>query len=256
MQARRNMSYPLPSSPRVLIVDDHRRIREPLAIILRKNKFDVRTAENAEGMNLLMASTPFDLVVLDVMLPDGDGFVLCQQVSQQHQVPVILLTAKDTAADRIHGLNLGADDYLTKPFEPMELVARINSVLRRTRRSAPPSPPPALKPRHYRFGGVSFDPVTATLSNEVGLLVNLGTSEGKLFQVFLDHPCIALTREQLIALTSPSSNEVSEVFDRTIDRQVSRIRRKLCDLADLGQALRTVRNGGYLLALEVEVSER
>ena len=167
-----------PSNSRVLVIDDHRKIREPLAVYLRKHGFDVRTAESAEGMWRLLDSQHFDVLVLDVMLHDGDGFELCSQLYREHRLPVILLTARDTAADRIRGLDLGADDYLTKPFEPRELVARINSVLRR-RGPQPMAPqaldgPPVPQLRHYRFADLQFASGTGTLAAGAGVSIRLG----------------------------------------------------------------------------------
>lgn len=237
-------------TPRVLVVDDHRKIREPLAVYLRKHGFDVRTAESAEGMWQLLDAQPFDVVVLDVMLPDGDGFELCSRLHRRSGMPVILLTARDTASDRIRGLDLGADDYLTKPFEPRELVARLNSVLRR--RTAVAAQPPRVEPcaqvRHYRFAGLAFASGSASLCDGAGQATRLSTAEGRLLQVFLEHPNQLLSRAQLIDLTARAD---SDVFDRTVDRQVSRLRRKLIDISGRDDLLRTVWGGGYMLVADV-----
>lgn len=246
-----NPTSPL-SAPRVLVVDDHRKIREPLAVYLRKHAFDVRTAESSEGMWQLLDAQRFDVVVLDVMLPDGDGFELCSRLHRRNGVPVILLTARDTTRDRIRGLDLGADDYLTKPFEPRELVARINSVLRRRGPLSAepalfePTPQPLL--RHYQFAGLAFASGSGSLSDSSGQSIRLSTAEARLLQVFLDHPNQVLDRARLIDLTARPD---SDVFDRTIDRQVSRLRRKLIDSAGCDDLLRTVWGGGYMLVAEV-----
>lgn len=246
-----NLTSPL-SALRVLVVDDHRKIREPLAVYLRKHAFDVRTAESAEGMWQLLDGQQFDVVVLDVMLPDGDGFELCSRLHRRNGVPVILLTARDTTSDRIRGLDLGADDYLTKPFEPRELVARINSVLRRRGPvSAEPAPiesAPQPLVRHYQFAGLAFSSGSGGLSDSNGQATRLSTAEGRLLQVFLDHPNQVLDRALLIDLTARPD---SDVFDRTIDRQVSRLRRKLTDSAGCDDLLRTVWGGGYMLVADV-----
>lgn len=236
--------------PRVLVVDDHRKIREPLAVYLRKHAFDVRTAESAEGMWQLLDGQPFDVVVLDVMLPDGDGFELCSRLHRRSGMPVILLTARDTASDRIRGLDLGADDYLTKPFEPRELVARLNSVLRRRGPVAaqPPRVEPCAQVRHYRFAGLAFASGSASLCDSAGQATRLSTAEGRLLQVFLEHPNQLLSRAQLIDLTARAD---SDVFDRTVDRQVSRLRRKLIDTSGRDDLLRTVWGGGYMLVADV-----
>lgn len=238
---------PAPVAPRVLVVDDHRKIREPLATYLRRHTFDVRTAEDAAGMWQLLKTQAFDVVVLDVLLPDGDGFELCHQLHRRSNTPVILLTARDTAADRVRGLDLGADDYITKPFEPRELVARINSVLRRQGRNTGAA---ALSngARAYQFAGWHFSVSSATLRRDAGPAIQLSTVESRLLQVFLNHPNTLLPRERLIDLTAAADSDVS---DRAIDRQVSRLRRKLAQGDETLDLLRTIWGGGYLLAAEV-----
>ncbi len=236
---------PAPVAPRVLVVDDHRKIREPLAIYLRRHTFEVRTAEDAAGMWQLLKTQTFDVIVLDVLLPDGDGFELCNQLHRRSNTPVILLTARDAAADRIRGLDLGADDYITKPFEPRELVARINSVLRRQGRNRAPMAPAS---RAYGFAGWHFSASSALLTREGNTAIQLSTAESRLLQVFLDHPNTLLPRERLIDLTAAADSDVS---DRAIDRQVSRLRRKLAPDGEATDLLRTIWGGGYLLAADV-----
>ncbi len=238
---------PTPAAPRVLVVDDHRKIREPLAVYLRRHAFDVRTTADAAGMWQLLKTQSFDVVVLDVTLPDADGFTLCQQLHRQSRLPVILLTARDTAADRVRGLDLGADDYVTKPFEPRELVARINSVLRRRGPSAVLAPV-LTSTADYVFAGWRFSASHALLSRNDCSTVRLSTVESRLLQVFLDHPNVLLAREKLLGLTASAD---ADVDDRTIDRQVSRLRRKLAIETDNADLLRTVWGSGYLLATEV-----
>jgi DNA-binding response OmpR family regulator len=238
---------PVPVAPRVLVVDDHRKIREPLAMYLRRHTFEVRTAEDAAGMWQLLKTQAFDVVVLDVLLPDGDGFELCNQLHRRSNTPVILLTARDTAADRIRGLDLGADDYVTKPFEPRELVARINSVLRRQGRNTGPSTL-SNGARAYHFAGWHFSVSNATLCRDGAPAIQLSTAESRLLQVFLNHPNTLLPRERLIDLTAAADSDVS---DRAIDRQVSRLRRKLAQGDAAPDLLRTIWGGGYLLAAEV-----
>ncbi|WP_442965245.1 response regulator transcription factor [Pseudomonas sp. JDS28PS106] len=241
-----------PTAPRILVVDDHRKIRDPLAVYLRRHLFDVRTAEDAAGMWQLLKQQTFDAVVLDVTLPDGDGFELCSRLHRKDRLPVILLTARDTCADRVRGLDLGADDYVTKPFEPRELVARINSVLRRrsadrASSSAALAPLPASSGRH-EFAGLSFCNATATLVRRDGSCVRLSTAESRLLNVLLEHPRTVLGRQRLIDLTARPG---SEVFDRAIDRQISRLRRKLDDNPVEPELLRTIWGDGYLLAADV-----
>ncbi|CAM3974023.1 TorCAD operon transcriptional regulatory protein TorR [Pseudomonas reidholzensis] len=246
-------TQPLPA-PRVLVVDDHRKIRDPLATYLRRHGFEVRTAADAAGLWQLLKQQDFDVAVLDVMLPDGDGFELCQQLHRRCNLPVILLTARDTTADRVRGLDLGADDYLTKPFEPRELVARLNSVLRRhqatqARAKATPTEP-AASPRRYRFAGWQFCASTATLSRAGREPVRLSTAEGKLLQVLLEHPHVSLSRQRLVDLTAAQDSDISE---RAIDRQVSRLRRKLDHDGHGAELLRTLWGSGYLLAADVDL---
>lgn len=244
------------SAPRILIVDDHRKIRDPLAVYLRRHSFDVRTAEDAAGMWQLLKQQSFDVVVLDVMLPDGDGFELCAMLHRRANLPVILLTARDASADRVKGLDLGADDYVTKPFEPRELVARINSVLRR--RGVQPQTDQALTlcetsapMLRYDFAGLSFTTSTEMLVRTDSSQVQLSTAESRLLSVFLKHPNQTLDRQRLLDLTARPGNEV---FDRAIDRQISRLRRKLADDPVHPQLLRTVWGGGYTLMADVGVT--
>jgi DNA-binding response OmpR family regulator len=246
-----------PCAPRILVVDDHRKIRDPLAVYLRRHGFAVRTAEDAAGMWQLLKQQTFDVVVLDVMLPDGDGFDLCAMLHRRAQLPVIMLTARDASADRVRGLDLGADDYVTKPFEPRELVARLNSVLRR--RGAPvaaESPAlaaaPAVPMQRYGFAGLSFFSATDLLLRADSSEVRLSTAESRLLQVFLKHPNQILDRQRLLDLTARPGNDV---YDRAIDRQISRLRRKLADDPVQPQLLRTVWGGGYILAADVSVTQ-
>lgn len=248
-------STSLRPAPRILVVDDHRKIRDPVAVYLRRHLFEVRTAEDAAGMWQLLRQQCFDVVVLDVMLPDGDGFELCNRLHRRENIPVILLTARDASADRVRGLDIGADDYITKPFEPRELVARINSVLRR--RGPVRAEPVGVTPddtaplsRHYAFAGLNFVASTGTLVRRDGSTVRLSTVESRLLTVLLNHPNRMLDRQRLIDLTARSGNEV---YDRAIDRQISRLRRKLDDNPDEPALLRTIWGDGYLLAADVSV---
>lgn len=241
------------SSPRVLVVDDHRKIREPLAIYLRRFGFEVRTTEDAAGMWAQLKQHRFDVAVLDVMLPDGDGFELCRSLRHKHDVAVILLTARDASGDRVQGLDAGADDYVVKPFEPRELVARINSVLRRCGQAGASSAmacvPAQITPlRHYDFAGLSFRSGCGTLVRTDSTIVRLSTVESRLLEVFLEHPNTVLGRDRLIELTARPG---SDLFDRAIDRQISRLRRKLADSALQPHLLQTVWGGGYRLAASV-----
>lgn len=234
------MTHPV---ARVLVVDDHRKIREPLAAYLRRHDFDVRTAEDAASMWRLLEETPFELVVLDAMLPDGDGFQLCQRLTQDDRAAVILLTARGSADERIQGLDLGADDYVVKPFEPGELVARIRSVLRRRQR------PSHTLPLAYRFAGLCFKPSSGVLVCQDGHALQLSTAEGRLLEVFLRYPNQVLGRDRLLDLCARPD---SEPFQRSIDRQVSRLRRKLEACLPGASLLHTVWGNGYRLSADVD----
>lgn len=241
-----------PSPPRILVVDDHRKIRDPLAVYLRRHAFEVRTAEDAAGMWQLLKQQSFDVVVLDVMLPDGDGFELCGMLHRRANIPVILLTARDASADRVKGLDLGADDYVTKPFEPRELVARINSVLRRRGSPVSDQALSTSSAQRYEFAGLSFTTATEQLLRADGSQVQLSTAESRLLTVFLKHPNQTLDRQRLLDLTARPG---SDVYDRAIDRQISRLRRKLVDDPLQPQLLRTVWGGGYMLVADVSVQQ-
>lgn len=238
------------SPPRILVVDDHRKIRDPLAVYLRRHGFEVVTVADAGGLWAQVERQPFDLVVLDVMLPDGDGFILCNQLFRRQRIPVILLTARGELAERIRGLDMGADDYLVKPFEPRELLARIQSVLRRSGSPTANNSTTELASlpplRRYQFAGLTF--ASGSLSSSSGQCIRLSTAEERLLQVFLEHPNQVLDRARLLDLTARPD---SDVFDRAIDRKVSRLRRKLADSAGSDELLRTVWGGGYMLAADV-----
>ncbi|ROR21502.1 DNA-binding response OmpR family regulator [Comamonas sp. BIGb0124] len=256
---------------RVLVVDDHRKIRDPLAAYLRREGVDVRTAGDAAAMQLLLQHERFDALVLDVMLPDGDGSLLCSGVQQRYGLPVILLTARGEIDDRVQGLERGADDYLVKPFDPRELLARIRSVIRRRGRSLPPAggraepadssptPPglawplqPAADRRPvYRFDNWHLDAALCRLERDDGLRFVLSDTECRLLEVFLNHANTVLSRDDLLSLTQTAGRHAEQAFDRTMDRQVSRLRRKLQDPAREAETIRTVRGGGYVLVSRV-----
>ena len=241
--------------PRILIVDNHRKVREPLAVYLRRHAFEVVTAADAAQMWSMISHHTFDAVVLDVMLPDGNGFDLCQSLHRRMNLPVILLTAMGEATDRVHGLDLGADDYVVKPFEPRELVARINSVLRRRDASlaasaARPEAQARAEPaERYRFANLDFYSATHVLHRQDGEHVSLTTAQGRLLMVFLQHPNTLLSRDRLLDLTTRPG---ADVFDRSIDRQVSRLRQKLAQASGATELLRTVWGDGYILATDVQ----
>ena len=234
-------------STRLLIVDDDPGIRELTAAFLTDHGFVVDTAGDAAGLRAALATTRYDLIVLDVMMPGEDGLSVLRSLDRSTAPPVIILSVIGTEVDKIVGLELGADDYMAKPAAPRELLARVRSVLRRTQAAAPRLEAVVAPVRaRLRFGGWSLDPVGRERIDPDGVLVELSDGEYRLLIAFAEHPRRVLTRDQLIDL---SRGPNAEPFDRAIDVQVSRLRRKL---ARPGQELiRTVRNEGYLLQADV-----
>ena len=230
---------------RLLIVDDDRDIRSLLADHLRGFGFDVTTAADGAEMRKAMEKSAFDLVVLDLNLPREDGLTLCRELrSKPNGPPIIMLTARAEPIDRIVGLEMGADDYVPKPFEPRELLARIRSVLRRT--AAMPANLEPLAVKRATFGEWTLDFEHRRLEGAGGRVVMLSGAEFKLMSALVEHANRVLTREQLLNLVSPRGGES---LDRAIDLQVSRLRQKLG--AETGALIRTVRNEGYVLAAPV-----
>lgn len=235
-------------TPQILIVDDDPEIRKLLARYVESQGFRVLLAATCSELRERIATHKVDLIVLDVMLPDGSGLDMCRSLrGEGSTIPIILLTALKEEVDRIVGLEIGADDYLGKPFNPRELVARIRAVLRR---QAEPQPQTASSKR-YRFEGFSVDPTLRQVVSPDGAEIDLTGAEFDLLQVFLDRPGRVLSRDQLLDLTRGRDGEV---FDRSVDVLMSRLRRKLTG-AGAGQVFKTVRNGGYQLAVKVELEE-
>ena len=231
---------------KILVVDDDLRLRDLLNRYLTEQGFVVRAVADAHGMDRLLAHERFDLLVLDLMLPGEDGLSVCRRLrGTKNGIPIIMLTAKGEDIDRIVGLEMGADDYLAKPFNPRELVARVNAVLRR--RAAPPPPgAPSPDAESVSFGGMTVNLATRTLTRD-GATVSLTTGEFALLKVLVTHPRVPLSRDKLMELARGSSEEA---FDRSIDGHVSRLRQKLGDDPKRPRLLKTVRGVGYVLALE------
>ncbi|SFA96664.1 two-component system, OmpR family, response regulator [Poseidonocella pacifica] len=228
----------------ILIVDDARDIREPLAQYLRKQGLRTRMAASAAEARIVLDEASIDLVILDVMMPGEDGLSLCRALVARGGPPVILLTAMADETDRIVGLELGADDYVVKPFNPRELLARIRAVLRR----APPTPP-TVDATERRFAGWTHIPATRELIDADGTRTELTSGESRLLTVFLDHPRTVLSRMRLLDLTA---GREAKPYDRAIDNTISRLRRKLEDDPKSPRLLVTEWGGGYLLAADVE----
>lgn len=239
-------SQNLPSAaPEILIVDDDPEIRSLLARYLAGQGFRVLGAANRRECEAQLAVAEPDLIVLDVMLPDGSGLDICRALSDRRpRIPVIMLTALKEDVDRIVGLELGADDYLGKPFNPRELVARIKAVLRR----AGPEEAPAPEARIYAFAGFEADPGLRAVTAADGTAVDLTGAEFELLRVLLERPGRLLSRDQLLDLTQGRDRDP---LDRSIDVLISRLRRKLGEGEEGGTIIKTVRNGGYQLAVPV-----
>lgn len=231
-------------STRLLLVDDEAGLREPLADYLSRQGFAVTEASGAaEARSRLRDGLP-DLVLLDIMMPGEDGLSLCRHLSETLALPVILLTARGESTDRIVGLEIGADDYIVKPFEPRELVARIRSVLRRAAKGGPP----VTEEEHFVFEGWQLDPLKRRLTAPDGAMVSISSAEFRLLMAFVEHPRQVLDRERLLDLVQ---GREAHLFDRAVDNQISRLRRKIEADSRNPTLIQTVWGGGYMLAAEV-----
>ncbi|MEM8725570.1 MAG: response regulator transcription factor [Pseudomonadota bacterium] len=242
------MNEPLPTS--ILLVDDEPTLREPLGEYLTGQGFAVTEAASAAAARAVIVETTPDIVLLDIMMPGEDGLSLCRHLVETRDLPVILLTARGEATDRIVGLELGADDYIVKPFEPRELVARIRSVLRRAQRGGSRnSSLPDEQDWHYGFEGWVLDPLKRKLTDPEGVTVPISTAEFRLLRALLDHPRKVMDRDRLLDMVQ---GRTAHLFDRAVDNQVSRLRRKIeADSRD-PQFIQTVRGGGYRFAAQVK----
>lgn len=229
---------------RLLLVDDEASLREPLADYLSRQGFVVEQASDAAKARAILAERKPDLVLLDIMMPGEDGLSLCRHLIEGRHLPVIFLTARGEATDRIVGLEIGADDYVVKPFEPRELIARIRSVLRRTTRQMVVSQEDAL----YEFEGWQLDPLKRRLVDPEGAIVPISSAEFRLLAAFLDHPRQVLDRDRLLDMVQ---GREAHLFDRAVDNQVSRLRRKMESDSRDPKLIQTVWGGGYRLAADV-----
>jgi two-component system OmpR family response regulator len=233
----------------VLVVDDDHGIRELLATYLEKEGMRTSVAANGRQMRAALEQAVPDLIVLDLMLPGEDGLALCRELraGKYRNVPVLMLTARSDEVDRIIGLEMGADDYLAKPFGVRELLARIRAVLRRTR-ALPPNIQVTEAVQMLSFGEWKLDTVHRHLLDEEGTMVALSGAEYRLLRVFLDHPQRVLNRDQLMNLTQGRN---ADIYDRSIDLLVSRLRQRLGDGAREPRYIKTLRNEGYVFSSAV-----
>ncbi|MBK9607659.1 MAG: response regulator [Betaproteobacteria bacterium] len=231
----------------ILIVDDDAEIRNLLGKYLLKNGLRVTAVADGRAMWQALDAGRIDLIVLDLMLPGDDGLTLCRNLrAKSSDIPVIMLTARGEETDRIVGLELGADDYLAKPFSARELLARIKAILRRAR-----SLPANLRPdsaRRLRFAGWVLDTAARQLISAEGVVTPLAGAEYRLLRIFLSHPNRVLNRDQLVDLTQ---GKEADPLDRSIDVQVGRLRQRLRDDAREPRLIKTVRGEGYVLAVAV-----
>ena len=234
----------------ILIVDDDPDIREMLVAYLSRQGLQASVAADGRAMRRVLASERVDLLVLDLMLPGEDGISLCRALRAPGQppLPIVMLSARADEADRILGLELGADDYLPKPFAARELLARVRSVLRRTR-MLPPTLAAEMPRPHIRFGAWTLDTVARHLVDAAGTVVALSGAEYRLLRVLLQHPQRILNRDQLLQLTQGRD---ADVFDRSIDLLVSRLRQRLRDDVREPRYIKTVRSEGYVFCMPVE----
>lgn len=231
----------------ILIVDDDREIRDLLGRFLTKHGYRVSTARDGKEMRRVLADWRIDLIVLDLMLPGEDGLSLCRQLRANSLIPIIMLTAMGEETDRIIGLEMGADDYLPKPFNPRELLARVKAVLRRAR-----SEPASDRTRGGAimiFADWKIDLARRRLISPEDIVVDLTPGEFDLLVAFADHPQRVLSRDQLLDL---ARGRAAAPFDRSVDVQVSRLRRKIETDPMEPELIKTVRGGGYLFTASVE----
>jgi two-component system, OmpR family, response regulator len=232
--------------PHLLLVDDEASIRDPLGKYLERQGFRVTDVADATTARSALLSYDIDLVLLDIMMPGEDGLSLCRHISANDGPPVILLTAKSEETDRIIGLEIGADDYVVKPFSPRELVARVKVVLRRISSGLPK---PDRFGETYHFAGWTLNSAEQTLHDPDGVLVPLSSGEHRMLEVLVARAGQVLTRDQLLDLTR---GREAGPFDRSVDNQVSRLRRKIeADPKD-PQHIKTIWGGGYRFSTEVK----
>ncbi|MGR5165344.1 response regulator [Vibrio owensii] len=232
----------------ILVVDDHDDIRTLLGRYLSQHGYTVVEANGGDEMRSAIAKQKFDLVILDIMMPGDDGLTLCKELQEKQSTPFIFLTAMSEDADTVVGLELGADDYLTKPFSPRVLLARVKAVLRRVEKSVDVEPP-KQQSSMIKFSGWQLDIHQHQLTRDDGLLVALSAAEFRLLKAFLAHERQVLSRDQLMDLTKGAE---ANPFDRSIDNQISRLRKKIESDPKNPTLIKTVWGGGYMFTEKVE----
>jgi two-component system, OmpR family, response regulator len=237
------------SALHIAVIDDHKDIRELLVRYLGEHGYRVSAAESATAFRRQLENSAPDLLVLDIMMPGDDGLTLCRELRAKSQIPIIFLTAMADDTDRVVGLEIGADDYLTKPFNPRELLARIKAVMRRTQ-SLPPTRTP-LRAEKINFIDKVLDVERREVVTGDGVAVPLSNAEFRLLCVFLERPGVVLSRDQLLDLTS---GRAVDVWDRSIDNQVSRLRRKIEEDPAEPALIKTCWGDGYQFAGRVRKS--
>ncbi|MDR3535444.1 MAG: response regulator [Acetobacteraceae bacterium] len=238
------------TGPHILIVDDHREIRELVGRALSQEGFRITAAADGKAMRKALADSRIDLILLDLMLPGEDGLSLCRAIRTDSSIPIIMLTAKGEEVDRVIGLEMGADDYLPKPFGSRELIARIRAVLRRSHME-PVRSEQGQQPKRYQFDRWLLNTESRELLGEDGVTVPLSTGEYELLLALVERPQRVLNRDQLLDLTR---GRAATAFDRSIDTQVSRLRKKLERDPAEPQVIKTIWGGGYMFT--PAVSER
>lgn len=234
--------------PTILIVDDDHDIRNLLGDFLKAHGFAILLAKDGVEMESHLSKNAVDLLVLDIMLPGKDGLTLCRELRAASQMPIIMLTAASEEIDRIVGLEMGADDYLSKPFNPRELLARVKAILRRAQQVVPDKP--SVEQACFKFANWVLDRGTRRLLSPERLEVSLSTGEFSLLATLLERPQQVLSRDHLLDLTK---NRMASPFDRSIDIQISRLRNKIEEDPKVPQIIKTIRGGGYMLAVPVEI---
>jgi two-component system, OmpR family, response regulator len=235
------------TQPHILVVDDARDIREPLVRYLKESGYRASAADSAAAARRAMRTSGIDLVILDIMMPGEDGLSLCRHLRASSGVPVIMLTAMAEDTDRVIGLEIGADDYVVKPFNPRELLARVRAVLRRA--NSLPQQRPQVDAETLRFDRWQLNVARRELIGADGVAIPLSTAEFLLLSALLAHPRRVLSRDQLLDLTRGRN---ATPFDRSIDNQVSRLRKKVEADPKEPTLIKTVWGGGYMLTAEVD----